>query len=205
MAELVGRPGVETDRVALVIGRGGGENLEDVPAGPRLAAASRHRVRVLFLDAPDDVLVRRFEGTRRRHPLGRAGGGGVDRRRAPLPGAGAGRGRHRDRHRRAERQPAPAADPRAVRRRAAHGACRPRCVSFGYKHGVPLDVDLRLRLPVPAQPLLGGGAAPPERPRRRRCASTCSPSPRRPSFLDQGGGPVGHRSCRPSCGRASRT
>jgi UPF0042 nucleotide-binding protein len=29
-----------------------------------------HRVEILFLDAPDDVLVRRFTETRRRHPLG---------------------------------------------------------------------------------------------------------------------------------------
>ena len=32
----------------------------------------RHRhegAKILFLDAPDDVLIRRFEGTRRRHPL----------------------------------------------------------------------------------------------------------------------------------------
>ncbi|WP_457831665.1 RNase adapter RapZ, partial [Staphylococcus aureus] len=31
------------------------------------------RVTVLFLEASDEVLVRRFEGTRRRHPLGREG------------------------------------------------------------------------------------------------------------------------------------
>lgn len=29
-----------------------------------------HRIEILFLDAPDDVLVRRFAETRRRHPLG---------------------------------------------------------------------------------------------------------------------------------------
>lgn len=33
-------------------------------------AAAGHRVEILFLDAPDDVLVRRFTETRRRHPLG---------------------------------------------------------------------------------------------------------------------------------------
>ena len=30
-------------------------------------------MRTLFLEASDEVLVRRFEGTRRRHPLGREG------------------------------------------------------------------------------------------------------------------------------------
>jgi UPF0042 nucleotide-binding protein len=73
VAELVGSPGSETERVALVLGRGGGEYLDDVT--PALAAlrATGARVRVLFLDASDDVLVRRFEGTRRRHPLAAEG------------------------------------------------------------------------------------------------------------------------------------
>ena len=31
-------------------------------------------------------------------------------------------------------------------------------VSFGFKYGVPLDVDLHVRLPLPAQPVLGRGA-----------------------------------------------
>jgi UPF0042 nucleotide-binding protein len=59
--------------VALVIGRGGGEQFDDVPPVLDTLRASRNRVRVLFLDAPDDVLVRRFEGTRRRHPLAARG------------------------------------------------------------------------------------------------------------------------------------
>jgi UPF0042 nucleotide-binding protein len=67
VAELVGVPGSETERVALVIGRGG-ENVDDVPPVLESLGSSRNRVRVLFLDAPDDVLIRRFEGTRRRHP-----------------------------------------------------------------------------------------------------------------------------------------
>jgi UPF0042 nucleotide-binding protein len=74
VADLVGRPGVEGDRLALVIGRAGGEPFEDVPPILETLRRSRHRVRVLFLDAPDEVLVRRFEGTRRRHPLDAAGG-----------------------------------------------------------------------------------------------------------------------------------
>jgi len=73
VSELVGRPGSEAERVALVIGRGGGEHYEDV--GPEVDAltAAAHRVRILFLDAPDEVLVRRFEGNRRRHPMGARG------------------------------------------------------------------------------------------------------------------------------------
>jgi RNase adapter protein RapZ len=67
VSELVGGSGSELERVALVVGRGGGEFDQLLPAIDALRAG-RHRVRILFLDAADDVLIRRFEGTRRRHP-----------------------------------------------------------------------------------------------------------------------------------------
>lgn len=73
VAELVAVPGSETERVALVIGRGGGELFDGVPPMLDSLRASRNRVRVLFLDAPDEVLIRRYEGTRRRHPLAARG------------------------------------------------------------------------------------------------------------------------------------
>jgi len=72
VAELVAGSGSELERVAFVIGRGGGE-IDDVIPSIEALEASRCRVRVLFLDAADDVLVRRFEGTRRRHPLAARG------------------------------------------------------------------------------------------------------------------------------------
>jgi UPF0042 nucleotide-binding protein len=77
MVEMVDRPGSGIERVALVIGRGGSntgaEYFEDLPAVLDDLRATRRRVRVVFLDAPDDVLVRRYEGTRRRHPLAARG------------------------------------------------------------------------------------------------------------------------------------
>ena len=59
-------------RVALVVGRHAGQlsELEEAIAQLR---ASEEKVHVLFLEATDEVLVRRFEGTRRRHPLGQEG------------------------------------------------------------------------------------------------------------------------------------
>jgi len=67
------RPGAPHERVAVVMGRGGGGQVADVL--PALAALEErgHRVRVLYLDAPQEVLVRRYEGTRRRHPIAGAG------------------------------------------------------------------------------------------------------------------------------------
>src|ERR1700722_8787436 len=67
---VVGAPGLDQDRVALVIGRGGGGQFGDVLTALDRLRAQGHQVRVVSLDAPDHVLLRRFEGTRRRHPFG---------------------------------------------------------------------------------------------------------------------------------------
>lgn len=73
VTELVQRPGSETERVILVIGRGGSEYIDELQPELDLLRDSGERVRVLFLDASDEVLIQRYEGTRRRHPLGGAG------------------------------------------------------------------------------------------------------------------------------------
>ena len=65
IVELVSKPGSDIDRLALVAGR------QHVELLPKVAAlrASGHRVRMLFLDASSDVLVKRYDATRRKHPL----------------------------------------------------------------------------------------------------------------------------------------
>ena len=79
MAEMIKLPGAEIERVALVIGRGGGSGstgsdyFEDLPGVLDALRAKGNRVRVLFLDASDEILLRRYEGTRRRHPLAARG------------------------------------------------------------------------------------------------------------------------------------
>jgi UPF0042 nucleotide-binding protein len=77
MVELVDMPGSEIQRLALVVGRGGGtsgpEYFDDLPAVVDALRDDRRRVRILFLDASDEILVRRYEGTRRRHPLAARG------------------------------------------------------------------------------------------------------------------------------------
>jgi len=72
VVELVSGSGPEAQRVALVVGRDAGQ-LGDLQAAIGQLRASGEAVKVLFLDASDEVLVRRFEGTRRRHPLGQEG------------------------------------------------------------------------------------------------------------------------------------
>jgi len=142
VAELAGRPGGENERVALVIGRGGGEHVEDVPEIMSSLRDAGHDVRILFLDAPDDVLVRRFEGTRRRHPLAARGveASIADERRllAVLREAAdviVDTGELNSNQLRSR-----------VIELFGNGDGRTHLqtsvVSFGYKHGLPLDVDL---------------------------------------------------------------
>jgi UPF0042 nucleotide-binding protein len=144
VADLVGGRGSEIERVALVIGRGGGggEQIENVPSVLERLRRKRHGVRVLFLDAPDDVLVRRFEGTRRRHPLAARGveASIADERRL-LDGL---RSRadivldtgelnvNQLRQRILE----------LFGERDGESHMQTSILSFGYKHGIPLDVDL---------------------------------------------------------------
>jgi UPF0042 nucleotide-binding protein len=69
VAELTSQAGAEYERVCLVAGRGGYEGIAELAPEIRRLRSTGARVRVVFLDAPDEVLVRRYEGTRRRHPV----------------------------------------------------------------------------------------------------------------------------------------
>jgi UPF0042 nucleotide-binding protein len=100
--------------------------------------------RVVFLDATDDALLRRFEETRRRHPLAGAEGviDGITRERelleslkerADLVVDTSNLHVHalRDRIHELFGEDAP-----------SEGLLQTSVVSFGYKHGIPVDVDL---------------------------------------------------------------
>jgi RNase adapter protein RapZ len=55
-------------RLAVVIGRGGTSEVPELVSVINELREHETNVRVLFLDASDHVLIRRYEGTRRRHP-----------------------------------------------------------------------------------------------------------------------------------------
>jgi UPF0042 nucleotide-binding protein len=141
VSELVDGTGSEMERVAFVVGRGGGD-LDDVLPAVDVLLAARNRVRILYLDAPDDVLIRRFEGTRRRHP--QAARGVVDsiaderellaplRDRADLVIDTGELNTNQLRTRLIE----------VFGSEEQAGAMQTSVLSFGFKHGVPLDVDL---------------------------------------------------------------
>ncbi|GIU83377.1 MAG: nucleotide-binding protein [Acidimicrobiales bacterium] len=68
VAELAEAGTEIVQRVALVVGPGRGG--QDVLRSLEVLRSGGVPVTVLFLDATDEVLIRRYEGTRRRHPLG---------------------------------------------------------------------------------------------------------------------------------------
>jgi UPF0042 nucleotide-binding protein len=69
VAELVRAPGSTTERVALVVGTGPLlEYLDELPDALEQLRESGPRVRVLFLEASDEVLTRRHDNPRRPHP-----------------------------------------------------------------------------------------------------------------------------------------
>jgi RNase adapter protein RapZ len=72
VAELVAAPDSTTDQVVLVVGRRA-EQFDELTAAVGQLRSSGSKVRILFLEASDEVLVRRFEGTRRRHPFATEG------------------------------------------------------------------------------------------------------------------------------------
>jgi len=67
LLELVGQG--PRERIALVMDAREGTYLKDAPVVLDEARRAGHEVSVLFLDASDDALLRRFSETRRRHPL----------------------------------------------------------------------------------------------------------------------------------------
>lgn len=128
-------------RVAVVVDVRGRELFSDLPEVMQTLRAGR-QVRVVFLDAADDVLVRRFEAVRRPHPL--QGDGTI------LDGI------RREREQLAEvRESADVLidtsstnihqlTTRAVELFSEQGAARHTVtlMSFGFKYGLPTDVDM---------------------------------------------------------------
>jgi UPF0042 nucleotide-binding protein len=130
------------ERVAFVVGTGA--FTDQLTPGLDQLRAEGHRVRILYLDASDDVLLRRFEGTRHRHPLaGELVAGNIQRERELIE------------HIREQADivvDTSDLNENDLRRRmielfggeAPSQTMQMSVVSFGYKHGLPLDADLVL-------------------------------------------------------------
>jgi UPF0042 nucleotide-binding protein len=130
-------------RFALVVDSRSGAFVDDLGAALAGVRETGARTSLLFLDASDEVLVRRFEASRRPHPVAGTGrvSDGIRQERNLLEGL---KGEadlvvdtsnlnvHELRDRLHE----------VFRDDQSAGALQTSLVSFGYKHGVPLDVDL---------------------------------------------------------------
>jgi RNase adapter protein RapZ len=144
VAELAAGPDATYERVALAVGTGS-ELAQVLPSVAALRAADT-RVRVLFLDASTEVLVRRYEGSRRRHPA-------ADGETSVIQAIN----REREMLEPVKAEADVVIDTSELnvhqlrdRIRDLFGSDDPEAgmqttvVSFGYKHGLPLDVDLVL-------------------------------------------------------------
>jgi len=146
VAEL-GRGREGTSRFALVVDTRAGDFLPELESALAELRETGARTRVLFLDASDEVLVRRFDATRRRHPVAESESHRVSDSIA----------RERELLERIKEQADVVVDTselnvHELRDRlrelfgdpagAAPSGLQISVVSFGYKHGLPLDVDL---------------------------------------------------------------
>lgn len=142
LTELAGSGQIE--RMALVVDVREGVFLQEAPRVLDEVRRAGHQVEVLFLDASDDSLIRRFSETRRRHPLAPTG--------SVAEGIAAEREKLHDLRELADQvidssvlnvhdlkrmvqarfSPEPAAGPSLS------------VMSFGYRHGVPPQADLVL-------------------------------------------------------------
>jgi UPF0042 nucleotide-binding protein len=128
--------------VAFIVGRSGGVRPEALFTVERELKARHENAKILFLDAPDEVLIHRFEGNRRRHPLDEATlAESIAGERAQLASI---------REAAALVIDTGSINTNQLRRRivetfsesGARGSLRVSLVSFGYTYGIPRDVDL---------------------------------------------------------------
>lgn len=141
LLDLGGRLGRELPRIAAVVDVRGRDLFGDLPERMR-ELRSRSKLRVVFLDAADDVLVRRYESVRRPHPL--QGDGtlldGIRREREVLRPIREGAEviidtTHTNVHQLVTRVNDLFAEEGAARHTVT-------LLSFGFKYGVPTDVDM---------------------------------------------------------------
>ncbi len=143
VTELAAQPGSSIQHLALVVGRVIGQQSEMVEVVQRLRA-SGDRVRIVFLEASDAELVKRYGATKRKHPLATADGSVLDAVQQD----------------RAVFEPLRAAADLVIDTtgktiyqlkaqvtelfsdEVENLGMQTSVVSFGFKHGVPVDVDM---------------------------------------------------------------
>ncbi len=129
-------------KAAVAVDIRSGKSVERLPTEIERLKQSNPSLRLIFLDARDDTLIRRFSETRRRHPLSAPNRTleqaiSEERRRLEAIAALGHRIDTSDLKANALRQ--------WIRQFAGAGSAREHLIifqSFGFKHGIPLDADL---------------------------------------------------------------
>ena len=141
VVELAASPGSDISKVAFVVGSG--SDFTDLLALLDRLRTDGSRVRVVFLDANSETLIRRFESTRRRHPAsaGDLLGAAISQERVQLEAMRAAADVLVDTsdlnvHQLRERIAELFNDDDAVT------GMQIMVTSFGFKHGLPPDVDM---------------------------------------------------------------
>lgn len=142
VVELFALEGSRVDRVALVFDVRGGKYFEEVDEALAYLREAGVTFRLLFLEASSEVLVNRFQSTRRPHPLSQCSlTEGIEKERALLAGLRAQADLVID---------TSDLSPRALRRYIEEGLLAEELsgqlflslVSFGYKSGLPAEADM---------------------------------------------------------------
>jgi len=131
------------DKIAAVMDIRGGEFFDDLFESLNQLKAKNYNYEILFLDASDDVLIKRFKETRRNHPLAPDGRiqSGIDEERVRLAEVKSRANNIIDTSNLTSRQ---------LKEEIAHIFLEGKefegliisVVSFGFKYGIPLDSDL---------------------------------------------------------------
>ncbi len=142
-AELVAQSEGKTNKIALVVDIRSREFFDSLSAALDALEEMGVTYEILFLEASDEVLVRRFKETRRRHPLSAEGGvlEGIEEERHRL---------EEIRGRATRIIDTSAIPPKQLRERIMNVFARTpqreridvAVVAFGFKYGIPMDADL---------------------------------------------------------------
>lgn len=146
MAELATLPGSKVKQVAVVCDVRGGEFFDDLLEELQKLNALEIKYQIVYLEASDEVLVKRFKETRRRHPLSEEGAivDGIHRERHMMEQL---RGQANiiiDTSNLAPFELKDKIRTAILKQDKQKKGIMITVMSFGYKYGMPLDADLVL-------------------------------------------------------------
>jgi len=145
MAELCSLPGSKINKVALVIDVRGGEFFDALFESLRELENREIKYQILFLEASDEEIIKRFKETRRRHPLSLGGEieDGIHKERSILESLRGQADMVIDTTNLKAHELRDKISSSFLGKEKRKGLLIT-VISFGYKYGVPLDADLVL-------------------------------------------------------------